>query len=63
MKLTININMDNSAFENGWADEAERCCIAAIRKLDGMKDRDDSVAVTTIRDFNGNAVGTATVED
>jgi len=58
MKITININMDNAAFE----DEGE-----VKRILNTMVDRMDDIVRPgdggKLRDVNGNTVGNWTVEE
>jgi hypothetical protein len=61
MKLTIEIDLDNAAFEdNGWG-EIVYCLSQVTRKLNfrGRIVADDC----KILDTNGNTVGTATVSD
>jgi hypothetical protein len=52
MTLTITINTDNAAFEDDMRGELARI----LRKL--AKDFEQGNNPTTIRDINGNTVGT-----
>jgi len=54
MKLTVNIRMDNAAFED--AGELSRILRDLAKTLDGRTF--DSECGSTVRDINGNTVGT-----
>jgi len=57
MKLTININMDNAAFEDG--DELSRILRTVAFELEDHYEPDER----NIRDINGNKVGKWVIED
>ena len=61
MKLTIEIEMDNAAFEDGNGTEAARILTRLAEKLAdrGSVEYDD----WTLFDVNGNVVGLAKVDD
>ena len=61
MELTVNIGMDNAAFEPHPGDEAARILRNLADKLDGVDFADDYDCNIRLIDFNGNSVGTATV--
>ena len=56
MKLSININMDNAAFEDG--DELSRILRTVALTLEDHNEPDHE----TIRDINGNTVGKWVIE-
>jgi hypothetical protein len=55
MKLKIEINLDNAAFEDGGTDEAKRAINRALEKLRGRWP--EAPVGHVIMDFNGNKVG------
>lgn len=58
MRLIIEIEMDNAAFEDDPREEVEAVLLRCLRKISLAKA--DSVK---LRDSNGNTVGFAKVED
>lgn len=61
MKLTIEINMDNAAFEDCSGTECARILRKLALRIEGDNCRPGDV--TPCMDINGNKVGNATVED
>ncbi len=54
MKLKIEIELDNDAFEHGnYSKEIARILCKAIHKMEGLPDLTDQV----LRDLNSNTVG------
>ncbi len=62
MKLTIEMSLDNAAFEDGGTDELKRAVSAALEKMRGHW-ADAGGAEANIRDINGNKCGTARIEE
>jgi hypothetical protein len=61
MKLTITMDMDNAAFEDGPGSEAARILRTLAQKIDGVDlEIDDRVALL---DVNGNRVGSMNVTE
>jgi hypothetical protein len=60
MKLTLEINMDNAAFEDSPGQEAARILRLAARKVEGAEAQD--IGSFPLLDSNGNKVGRVTVE-
>lgn len=60
MKLVIEINMDNAAFERHPASEVIRILGYAVGRLAFGADAPDDVK---LRDINGNTVGFAHITD
>lgn len=56
MRLIVEIEMDNAAFEDDPREEVEAVLLRMLRKIDLIEA--DSVK---LRDSNGNTVGTAEV--
>lgn len=61
MHLTITMNLDNAAFEDGGTDEAKRAIDTALENVRGQWARVGGVN-TNIRDINGNKVGTLLIQ-
>jgi len=61
MKLTLEIEMDNAAFEDMPGIEAARILRIAARKIEGAEPTDR--ASFPLMDSNGNRVGQVSVED
>ena len=57
MKLTISINLDNSAFENATFEDVVKDCIKTIPVFDIHNE-----GTWYIKDINGNKVGMAEIE-
>lgn len=61
MKAAIEITMDNAAFgDSGHTTELARIFRELADKIEGMHPNDADG--TRVRDFNGNTVGTLSVE-
>jgi len=59
MKLTIEIDMDNAAFEDNGQDVEVRAILSQLTRQFGRLD-DGQI---TLRDTNGNKVGFAVIQD
>jgi len=62
MKLTINIDLDNAAFEDHMIDELGRVLRSCVSKTIEQLERPDSLcdhpeAADKLLDLNGNTVG------
>jgi hypothetical protein len=55
MNFTLNINLDNAAFQDNYNDPAENlayCMHQVANKIQSLKNQDG-----TVKDINGNTVG------
>jgi len=63
MKLTIEINMDNAAFEESWTWEAARILRSASQEIEeAFEYAPDAEWRFPLRDINGNTVGKIELE-
>lgn len=61
MTLTITIEMDYPAFEDNQGREVSRILKLLVAQFDGQDSLKDEYV--SLRDYNGNNVGKATVEE
>ena len=62
MDITIKINCDNAAFEESASAEVSRILSEVADKLAGADFNESFDRKLTLRDYNGNKVGTFEVE-
>ncbi len=61
MKLTIEISMDNAAFEVSPGTELARILRESARKVEGAEA--DEIGIFSLWDINGNKVGKLAITD